>query len=100
VRVYLPSAVNTLARNDTIIPKSSCSIQAGKETHIMNAFENIAIGLLQAAEVEAPLFIKSPQGTLILNASEVLLASILARFAPAPPAALPAPAPATPVSSS
>jgi hypothetical protein len=26
----------------------------------MNAFENIAIGLLQAAEIEAPLFIKPP----------------------------------------
>jgi hypothetical protein len=63
----------------------------------MNAFENIVVGLLQAAEIEAPLFIKSSQGTLILNASEVLLASILARFAPAQPAA-PA-APATPVSS-
>jgi len=68
----------------------------------MNAFENIAIGLLQAAEVEVPLFIKSPQGTLILNASEVLLASILSRFVPAPPAvpATPAaPAVANPVSS-
>jgi hypothetical protein len=64
----------------------------------MNAFENIAIGLLQAAEIEAPLFIKSPQGTLILNASEVLLASILARFAPAQPAVA-APAPAATVSS-
>jgi hypothetical protein len=66
----------------------------------MNAFENIAIGLLQAAEVEVPLFIKSPQGTLILNASEVLLASILARFVPAQPAAPVAPALASPVSSS
>jgi hypothetical protein len=69
----------------------------------MNAFENIAIGLLQAAELEAPLFIKSNEGVLILNASEILLSSILARFAPAqaavvaPPAV---PAPATPVSSS
>ena len=52
----------------------------------MNAFENIAIGLLQGAEVEAPLFVKSAQGTLILNASETLLGSILARFAPAPAA--------------
>jgi hypothetical protein len=50
----------------------------------MNAFENFAIGLLQGAEVEAPLFVKSTQGTLILNASEVLLGSILARFAPPP----------------
>ena len=40
--------------------------------------------LLQGAEVEAPLFVKSAQGTLILNASEVLLGSILARFAPPP----------------
>ncbi len=58
----------------------------------MNAFENIAIGLLQAAEMEAPLFVHSNQGTLILNASENLLGSILARFAPAPPAAPAAPA--------
>jgi hypothetical protein len=65
----------------------------------MNAFENIAIGLLQAAEIEAPLFIKSPQGTLILNASEILLASILARFSPAQPAVAAAPASAVPVSS-
>jgi hypothetical protein len=69
----------------------------------MNAFENIAIGLLEAAELEAPLFIKSPQGMLILNASEILLSSILARFAPAQAVAIAAPsvpAPATPVSSS
>jgi hypothetical protein len=65
----------------------------------MNAFENFAIGLLEGAEVEAPLFIKSSQGTLILNASETLLASILARFAPSQPAAVAATAPATPVSS-
>ena len=65
----------------------------------MNAFENFAIGLLEGAEVEAPLFIKSSQGTLILNASETLLASILARFAPAPPAAAPVPVAAAPVSS-
>jgi hypothetical protein len=65
----------------------------------MNAFENIAIGLLQAAEIEAPLFVKSPQGTLILNASETLLASILARFAPTQPAVAAAAAPAAPVSS-
>jgi hypothetical protein len=61
----------------------------------MNAFENFAIGLLQGAEVEAPLFVKSAQGTLILNASEILLGSILARFAPAP-AASAAPASTTP----
>jgi hypothetical protein len=69
----------------------------------MNAFENIAIGFLEAAELEAPLFIKSSEGMVILNASEILLSSILARFAPAPAAVVapPAvPAPATPVSSS
>ena len=69
----------------------------------MNAFENIAIGLLEAAELEAPLFIKSSQGMLILNASEILLSSILARFAPTQAAVLTAPVfptPATPVSSS
>jgi hypothetical protein len=65
----------------------------------MNAFENIAIGLFEAAEIDAPLFIKSPQGTLILNASEVLLASILSRFAPAPPTAPASTALAAPVSS-
>ena len=65
----------------------------------MNAFENFAIGLLQAAEIEAPLFVKSPQGMLILNASEVLLASILARFSTTQPAVAAAPAPAVPVSS-
>jgi hypothetical protein len=64
----------------------------------MNAFENIAIGLLQAAELEVPLFIKSNEGMLILNASEVLLSSILARFAPAQTAVVAAPV--TPVSSS
>lgn len=66
----------------------------------MNAFENFAIGLLEAAELEVPLFIKSNQGMLILNASEILLSSILARFAPVPAAVLAPPAPATPVSSS
>jgi hypothetical protein len=69
----------------------------------MNAFENIAIGLLQAAELEAPLFIKSSEGRLIRNASEILLSSIRARFAPAQAAVVATsavPAPATPVSSS
>lgn len=65
----------------------------------MNAFENIALGLLQGAEIEAPLFIKSAQGTLILNASETLLASILARFAPTQSPVATVPAAAPPVSS-
>lgn len=68
----------------------------------MNAFENVVLGLLQGAEIDAPLFIKSPHGSLILNASENLLATVLARFAqpaaPAPTTAPPA-VPAAPVSS-
>jgi hypothetical protein len=65
----------------------------------MNAFENVILGLLQGVEMDAPLFIKSPHGNLILNASENILASVLGRFAPpaVPPA--PAAAPAPPVSS-
>jgi hypothetical protein len=61
----------------------------------MNAFENVVVGLLQGVEIDAPLFVKSAQGNLILNASETLLASVLARFAPPTPA----PAQAPPVSS-
>lgn len=59
----------------------------------MNAFENFAIGLLEGVEAEAPLFVRSSQGTLILNASETLLASILTRFAPAQSTVATAPAP-------
>lgn len=55
----------------------------------MNAFENVVVGILQGAEIDAPLFIKSAQGNLILNASETLLASILLRFASAPASAPP-----------
>jgi len=65
----------------------------------MNAFENFVIGLLEAAEAEAPLFVKSTGGTLILNASEILLASILARFTTASPGVPAAAVPAAPVSS-
>lgn len=52
----------------------------------MNTFEKVVLGLLAAAPAEAPLFVKSPQGMLILGASEVLLSSILAQFAPKPAA--------------
>jgi len=70
-----------------------------KGTTNMNAFENIVLGILQGAEIDAPLFIKSPHGSLILNAGENLLASVLARFAS--PTVPPAPATGTtpPVSS-
>lgn len=61
----------------------------------MNAFENAILGLLAGAEAEVPLFVKSAQGNLILNASETVLGLILARFAPAPVApAVAAPVPA------
>ena len=52
----------------------------------MNTFENILVGLLQGTEATVPIFVHSPQGILILNASETILASILLRFAPAAPA--------------
>jgi hypothetical protein len=53
----------------------------------MNAFEKIMLALLGTAEAEAPVFVKSTSGTLILNASEALLANLLTAFAPAPPVA-------------
>ena len=43
----------------------------------MNTFENILAGLLQGTEATVPIFVHSPEGILILNASETILASIL-----------------------
>jgi hypothetical protein len=55
----------------------------------MNPFEKILLGLLTAVPTVAPVFVHTGQGILILNASETLLAGILAQFAapvvPAPP---------------
>lgn len=48
----------------------------------MNAFEKVLLGLLQGGEIAAPLFVHSAHGTLILNASEGVLAGVLAQFAP------------------
>ncbi len=48
----------------------------------MNAFEKILLGLLQAAPVAGPVFVHSGQGVAIFNASEALVAGILAQFAP------------------
>ncbi len=54
----------------------------------MSAFEKIILALLATAAVEAPIFVGSSKGMLILNASEELLANLLAAFAkPAAPAA-------------
>lgn len=47
----------------------------------MNAFEKIMLGLLASASTIAPIFIHSSQGFLILNASETVLANILAQLA-------------------
>jgi hypothetical protein len=46
----------------------------------MNAFEKIMLALLATATAEAPVFIHSQQGMLVLNAGETLLANILAAF--------------------
>ncbi|MDP9024314.1 MAG: hypothetical protein M3N13_02915 [Candidatus Eremiobacteraeota bacterium] len=59
----------------------------------MNAFEKLFLGFLDAAPAVVPIFVHSPQGLLVLNASEILLAGVLARFAPKAAA----PAVATPV---
>ena len=54
----------------------------------MNAFEKILLGLLSAAPATAPVFIHSDKGYAIFNASEAVLAGVLAQFAPkTPPAA-------------
>lgn len=50
----------------------------------MNAFEKVLLGLLEGAEVAAPIFVHSSQGSLILNASEAVLAGMLQQFAPTP----------------
>lgn len=56
----------------------------------MTPLEKVLLGLVQGAASDAPLFVHSAQGTLILNASEGLLAGILAQFVPAPAVATPA----------
>lgn len=56
----------------------------------MNAFEKLMLGLLGSASAVAPVFVHSEQGTLILNASEIVLANVLSQYAPKPPAAPPA----------
>ena len=57
----------------------------------MNAFEKILLGIVAEAPATIPIFVHSSQGLVIANASENLLGSILAQFAPKP--APPAPAP-------
>jgi hypothetical protein len=48
----------------------------------MTNLEKILLGILAGAATTAPIFVHSPQGLLVLNASENLLAGILAQFAP------------------
>ena len=43
----------------------------------MNAFENILVGLLQKPKLPCRFLSIPPEGILILNASETILASIL-----------------------
>lgn len=56
----------------------------------MNPFEKRIFALLTTAAVEAPIFVHSQHGTLLLNAGENLVANLLAAFqkpaAAAPPA--------------
>lgn len=51
----------------------------------MNAFEKFLLGLLSAAPAVGPVFIHSPQGSMIFNASEALIAGVAAQFAPKQP---------------
>lgn len=46
----------------------------------MNAFEKIALALLQAAPSTVSIFVHSDKGIAILNASEILLGGILSQF--------------------
>jgi|HubBroStandDraft_2_1064218.scaffolds.fasta_scaffold762643_2 hypothetical protein len=50
----------------------------------MSTFEKIILAMLAASETLAPVFIHSGQGSLVLNASETLLAQLLVEFTPAP----------------
>lgn len=53
----------------------------------MNFFERLILGLLSAAPAVVPIFVHSPHGIVVANASEALLAGVLQQFAPtAPPA--------------
>jgi hypothetical protein len=47
---------------------------------ILSVFESIGVALVETAAEDAPIFVHSPQGVLILNASENLLTNILQQF--------------------
>jgi hypothetical protein len=51
----------------------------------MNPFEKILLALLATAAKDAPIFIHSNQGMVILNASEDLLSNLLVAFQKSPP---------------
>ena len=63
----------------------------------MNSFEKVLLGIIAATPATVPVFVHSQQGLAVANASEILVASILAQFQSSTPA--PAPAAAAPVSS-
>jgi hypothetical protein len=44
----------------------------------MNAFEKILLAVLATAAAEAPIFVHSAHGMIVLNAGETLVANILA----------------------
>lgn len=46
----------------------------------MNTFEKILLDILKGGEIAAPIFIHSPGGIALLNASEEGLAALLAHF--------------------
>lgn len=58
----------------------------------MSIFEQILVDVLVAGRIIAPIFIHSPKGVAILNASEDGVAAILQAHAQAQAAAGPAPA--------
>jgi hypothetical protein len=72
-------------------PPQEAPIQSIGETPV-NTFEKIFFAFLLTAAKDAPIFVHSNQGMLILNAGEDFVGNLLAAFQK--PAA--APAPATP----
>ncbi len=48
----------------------------------MNEFEKAFLKVLQVEQAVQPIFVQSPQGTLLFNASVALTAALVALFAP------------------
>lgn len=60
------------------------SISNLRKVNNMNFFEKLILGLVSAAPAAVPIFVHSPHGLVIANASEALLAGVLQQFAPPP----------------